>query len=256
MPTISDQFLIRPASIEDLAKIRVWVADENKRGMPGNFLCNWGVIEAHFEDGRCLVYEELLSGELPGFLAGGVARDGILQVQYERRRQGIARRLVTSALEDCVSQDVHMIYIQCAPKTSLPFWQAMGFARIGESEFAHLTIPKDLTVPEDGSDVCVAINFYPETRMWKTDTAPLFMHSLVGRRNASGQVFLAGRIFFFQSVQCPTSDPVVEIVIENDTVYFSKAKYPEAAVVGVERGSEGFWVDKIDSSVDQVIEVR
>jgi hypothetical protein len=42
----SPSTLIRPATAAQLREIHDWLVDEERRGVDGNFLCNWNVIES------------------------------------------------------------------------------------------------------------------------------------------------------------------------------------------------------------------
>jgi GNAT superfamily N-acetyltransferase len=238
---------IRRATITDLKALCAWLVDEKDRGVHGNFFCNWSVIEKAHHEGKLLVYIDGKTMLPQAFQLGGLVRPGILQVREKYRGTGIGRKMVERCVALARKQDECLLYIECKPSTSIPFWQHMGFTLIESvngKNYAYRTIDKQLRLPEHGVDVKVVIRFFPESRKWQSQTKPYTAYSPQAR-HALGIIYFAQRILFHEKAFPDVKDVVVEIEVNGIVRFLDKAKYEEAQQIGVTRCRNGFYIDKI-----------
>lgn len=241
---------IRRSTRSDLDAIHAWLVEEEAQDVHGNFLCNWSVIQSCHCDGKLLVYVDGSSGLPVAFQLGGLIRPGILQVRSAYRGKGIGRKMVERCIALALKRNESLLYIQCKPSSSIPFWQHMGFTLIpsdGWNHYAYQVLDKPLDLPADGEPVSVVISFYPHRRKWEPETAPYSSHSPQARHTADGTIHLAQRIQFHEeSIRRElNNDLVVEVTVAGQRRYLDKAKYQEAERIGVQRCSNGFYIDAI-----------
>jgi GNAT superfamily N-acetyltransferase len=241
---------IRQSKPSDLDAIHKWLIEENDQGVHGNFLCNWSVIECSHRDGDLLVYADGKTGLLLAFQLGGLIRPGILQVRHAWRGAGIGRKMVQRCITLAAKRDQCLLYIECKPSTSIPFWQRMGFTlieRANGNSNAFRVIDKPLRLPEQGVAVAVAIRFYPESRKWEPDTKPVAIFCPPARLAPDGVVYLAYRVQFhkeaFPNVQ--DGDVVIEIEVDGNCRFRDKAKYDKARQLGVTNCINGYYIDMV-----------
>lgn len=87
------------------------------------FFCNIGVIKSSFDDGEMRALRE--DGRLIGFMSYGLTRNGVMEVKAEERGKGYGRSMVQDAMRRAREDGRNALYIECAPKTSKPFWKSM-----------------------------------------------------------------------------------------------------------------------------------
>jgi len=244
---MSSDSVIRLATDRDIDDVHAWLKQEKQLGVHGNFLCNWNVILHHHRDQRVHVYVER---DTPvAFVAGGLTRDGILQVRDAQRGRGVGKALVQHALRACVAAGRSIVVIECAPTTSIPFWRKMGFVAADEnqdvdgSHYAYLILEMRHELPAEGKPVDVVIRFFPDQRLRNTSVKPLSTHSPRAVEAADGEVHLSERIAFANLTYA--RDVVVEIVVDQRPLYLEKAKREAGAKLGIVRCDDGFIVDKL-----------
>jgi GNAT superfamily N-acetyltransferase len=246
---------VRRATKADLAAIHVWLKDEKARAVPGNFLCNWSIIEKAQKQGRLLVYIDPASSQPIAFQLGGLLNSGILAVREEHRGKGIGRQFVEYFVRAANRKREPVLRIQCSPSQSIPFWERMGFVPcVGETDDCyHRVLPKKLKIPKAAVPTKVVIRFFPQERNWAIGAiAPYETHEVAGYRSSNGVVYLTDRIVFADGAQANAREVVVEIEVDGRSIYCQKAKYDRAKAFGVKRGRNGYYIDEInvDCGVD------
>jgi GNAT superfamily N-acetyltransferase len=239
---------IRRSKPADLDAIHNWLIEEEAQGFDGNFLCNLSVIERAHRDGDLLVYVDGKTGLPLAFQVGGLIRPGILQVRHAYRGTGIGRKMIQRCISLAFKRDQCLLYIECKPSTSIPFWQRMGFTLIegaNGKNYAYHIINKPLQLPEKSVAVAVVIRFFPESRKWKPDTKAYAVFSPPAGRAPDGTLYLAHRVQFHEKAFFNVRDAVVEIELEGNSRYRDKAKYEEAHKIGVMRCINGYYIDML-----------
>jgi N-acetylglutamate synthase-like GNAT family acetyltransferase len=238
---------IRKSTDADIKAIRQWLAQEESQEIDGNFLCNWNLtFEAHSE-GELLVYVDPASGVAVAYQWGGLVQPGILQVRNDMRHRGIGRALVARRIKEARRKNTPLLFIQCTPESSIPFWRRMGFTllqRKGDT-YGYRVLSRHFKDPTDAVDLSVTIRFYPEEKKWRPDVAAISETSPAATITKDGTVHLADRVLFHERIYEHVRDVVVEIVINGKCVYCDKAKYPNAEELGVARCLNGYYLDRI-----------
>ena len=235
-------FLIRKSTDADLASVIQWLKEEHEKCATG-FFCNRDVITAAHSNKEMIVL--VINGSPVAFLANGLGRDGILEVRKDRRGRGYGKALAEEGLRQAIADDdVCVLDIQCAPSSSIPFWEGMGFT-IYSGDYASRNLPRTLALPAAGKDVELEIRehldpaqHYPETSIATQFIKP---HA---RRGEDGNIYLEERIIFGRSTSF--RDMVARIIVDGEDRFFNKLKYDEAAECGVCRDKYGnFYIDCI-----------
>ena len=244
----SSRSSIRRSKRADLEAIHTWLTEEEAQGVHGNFLCNWSLIERAHRDGELLVYVDGRTGLPLAFQLGRLIRPGILQVRHSHRGRGIGRKMVERCIALAAKRDQCLLYIECKPSTSIPFWRHMGFTLIENASgknYAYQVIEKSLQLPEQGSAAAVVIRFFPEERKWEPDTKPYIVYSPQAVLAPDGAVYLARRVQFHEEAFPNVKDVVIEIEVNGSRRFCDKAKYDEARRVGVMRCTNGPYIDVV-----------
>jgi len=250
-PSLPKRSSIRRSTREDLEAIHRWMLEEEAKKVHGNFLCNWSMIESAQKDGELLVYVDGQTGTPVGFQIGKLVRPGILQVRNSYRRRSIGRKLVERCFYLARKSDECLLYIQCKPSSSIPFWRKMGFTLLESTDgknYAYQVLDKLLPLPEHGSDIEVTITFFPESRKWQSSTPSYAINSPQARITADGIVHLRQRVLFHECAYRESHDVVIGIQVAEKLFYRDKAKYPEAERIGVTRCKNGFYIDRIHTT--------
>ena len=198
--------------------------------------------------GELTVFVDGNLGQPIGYQLGGLIRPGILQVRQEYRRKGIGRKLVERCVRLAVRREQPLLYITCEPPTSIPFWKAMGFRLLpnrGHPVAAYRVLNKSFVLPAEGEPIEVVISFYPNERMWEPATPAVHSDSPVACLMSGHVVQLERRVALHEEIIEGYGDPVVEITINGRSVYLDKAKYPESKDIGVQRCTNGYYIDRI-----------
>ncbi len=149
------KYVVRQAATKELHDVLAWLRYEHEEinGGSGGFWCNRKLIEEGFQSGQLLVLVDSTSEESRAFCLGGlVGGGGIFAVHHDWQRQGLGTVLFHHCLEQAKKADVKGLYIQCSPKSSVPFWRNCGFdildATDGGTLYAVLPIAREFDLPE------------------------------------------------------------------------------------------------------------
>ncbi len=188
--------LIRAATSGDLAEIHAWLIAEDRRGTPGNFLCNWGWIERLYGEGKVSVCVDSRRGHILGYLAGDFVGSSILQVRFEHRGRGVGSALVDHRIAQHLEANETLLKVHCAPQTSIGFWRTMGFdvaARGWSNPTGHRVLPLRFELPP-GRDVAVKVRFFAHSPRSPVCQAPLATFSPEARVDREGVIVFAERV--------------------------------------------------------------
>lgn len=240
---------IRKSTDADLSEILRWLSDEDARGVEGCFHCNRKSISGAHQDGELYVAAETSENKAVAFILGGKRGPDILAVREEWRRRGVGRQLAEFWLREAKQRDLCVLEIECEPRTSIPFWQAMGFELYADNH-AFKIIEKTFDLPDDTQEIAVVIRVFPERVKWERGVEPLMEVSPRAVRLPGGKIALAERVTFFNRGGQSSSvrDPVVEIEVEGALIYRDKAKYDKAKALGVRGDSFAFCIDSLSLS--------
>lgn len=238
--------IIRPSTNEDAIAIHSWLLQEEANGVQGNFLCNWNLTEECHKEGSLLVFVDGPSQEPVAYQWGGLIKSGILQVRSDMRGRGIGRKLVDRCIADAIKRDEFLLYIQCKPSTSIPFWSAMGFTLVPDSNrnncaYRALERKHDLTACVQTAEV--VIRFFDENRRWDKTVAPISIARPTAAISQQGVVQLGETVTFFDGNLSGTQAIVVEIEIDGKQRFLEKPKCEEATRLGVHHCTNGFYID-------------
>ena len=244
---------VRWATDADLVGIRTWLEAEEQAKPDSTFLCNWASTERWHKDGRLLVHVDPATQATWGYQWGGLVESGILEVRREKRGRGIGKALVEHCLALAVEANEPILEVHCQPPTSLVFWERMGFVqRIYEydAETAHYdrdvvayrVMPLSLKAPAGGEPVQVTFEWFPEKRKWDNGT-PAQLTRVVQAVRLGDEVHLPERVLCYADLI--GRDLVVRVLVGGQEWYCDKARYAEAAALGVQRCFNGFFVDKL-----------
>jgi len=244
MPRRSPRIAV--ARPEDLAEIRAWLELQEKIGVEATFLCNWAQIERAQAEGELLVYLDPATGSRLGFQLGGLLTPGILEIRQDRRGQGLGREFAEHCMALAFEAGEDILFIQCEPHTSIPFWRSMGFTIVDHEgkTYGFQILHRNLQTAA-GEPVQVEIEWYAEEKNWNNAAAPLQRQVLTGIRTPEDGVQLPVRVHYFDRFATGRTqgDTVVRIVVDGVEWYNGKAKYDDADDVGVSRCRNGFAVD-------------
>lgn len=122
----------------------------------------------------------------------------------------------------------------------------MGFELLNkEGKYAYQLLGKELSMPQEGKEIDIEINLYPNSREWITKTLPsktIFQKGALVNR----VVYLSERVCIPEFRELWGGDVVVEILINGSTVYADKAKRKEAEELGVEYQQNGFAIERLN----------
>jgi GNAT superfamily N-acetyltransferase len=228
-----------------MPKIRAWLERQQRDGVHGTFLCNWGATEQSHKEGKLLVYIDDSSDEPVGYQWGGLLTPGILEVRDDLRGRGIGKALVEQRLFEAAEADEDILHIQCKPSTSIRFWERMGFKlrpAAGEN-YALRYMPRTFVLPKEGVSAQVVIEWFSEARKWSPATPAVRSQCIAGALVDGGQVHLAERAL------CATNevggDLVLRVSVDDEEWYCDKAKYRVAEQLGVKHCQNGIFLDML-----------
>ena len=247
MDSVQTNYSIRPASDDDIDRLHKWLQDEAANEVHGNFLCNWGLIQRHHADGNLVLCVGRDDQTILRYLAGGITRDGILQVHSSWRGRGIGRALAEHGLDVCAAQDKRILFVECAPATSFPFWTKLGFTRLDE-RFAYRTLALTHDLPTLGEPIDVSIAFFPQEKKYGESPEPIVSARPKAIQVPGGRIYLGERVFFPDCLYAREEDldAILEIVVAGRTIYCDKVKYDAASKIGLNRCDNGYQMDYID----------
>ncbi|OAE49185.1 GNAT family N-acetyltransferase [Agrobacterium tumefaciens] len=226
---------IRKASAKDVSDIRGWLELEYQETGEG-FFCNWPVIEAtHYED----MLDVLVLGNVAvGFVADGRKGPDIVAVRPDLRGRGLGRLAAEYALQSAYNRGNSVVHIECAPSTSIPFWQTMGFIVLADpdgnrrSTRAYKTLPRKLVMPK-GQPLPFSIKLFAEQRDWSKNTEPLAEIAGVGSK-VGNILHLPERAILYHPQIKENFDSVIGVQVGGHEVFEGKVKRPAAELLGVE----------------------
>jgi len=239
---------IRHSTDADVQAIYAWLVEQDRRKIPGSFLCNWGLTEKCHGDGELLVYIDGESSVPVAYQWGGLIQPGILEVRHDMRGRGIGSKLVDRRLAEAYKRDHCILKIQCKPFTSIPFWKKMGFTLLvsdDDNNYAYRILEKKHQLPPEGDPIGVIIRVYPEEKNWENNVLPFSVYEPTAVATADGIVNLGERVAFTNALHRNGRDAIVEIEIADVVRYCDKARYEEADKIGVHRCENGFYIDRI-----------
>lgn len=236
---------VRPSVEDDVPIIHRWLLSQDTEGVQGTFLCNWGLTKEVHEEGRMLVYEDPATKEPVAYAWGGLVQNGILEVRADRRGQGIGRAMVEHMLALAEQDGEPVLLVECAPSTSVPFWEQMGFTVIGANSYkphAYRFLHRTFELPTEGWPAHVTIEWFPEERKWKSGTPAKSSQTMVGRL-VGEDLYLPERSLCLH--MGGGNAIVVRVAVNGADQYLDKAKYDEANELGIERCCNGYYVDRL-----------
>ncbi|MBN2317417.1 MAG: GNAT family N-acetyltransferase [Sedimentisphaerales bacterium] len=170
---------IRKATSEDLNDILNFLEQEYIREETGKgFWCNHNLIKEGQKKGNLSVLVRLSDEMVLAFCLWSIDLPSmdIMEVRPEFQRKGLGygRRLAKHVLKELDAKDFIGIEIECVPKTSLGFWQKMGFQEIKKQDGDSRTravylFRKTRKVPNDVETKTVVIQLEATCR---TDGCP------------------------------------------------------------------------------------
>ena len=233
---------VRLATDEDIEIIYQRLISEDTNNVHGSFLCNWNLTHKVYLEHGLFVYIDSTSMSPVGYLWHNF---GIVEVFSNMRGKGIGRELVEHGKIDALNSNISVIKIKCAPETSIPFWEHMGF-RLYNNKDAYFIVEKKLDVKNIGALTTVELNFYPEYKKWKPETKPLQSFKPQAIMDNKSVIYFYNRISVFTGNSEWSGDPVVEIIVGGKRIYLDKAKYPEAERLGVKKTSWAYSIEKLN----------
>ena len=237
---------IRLATEPDMHAIHEWLVRQDREGVAGSFLCNWNLTLECQREAEVIVFVDEASHEPVAYQWGSLIQPGILEVRADKRGSGIGRILVEHRLADAHDRNEDILYIQCKPSSSIPFWQRMGFQLVDSgdgSQHAYRIMPRALELPSNGEAVRVEVQWHPEHRKWAPATTPMTTLAPDAARTPDGDIRFAERVHCLDRTQ--PGDLVLRVVVDGEEVYCDKAKYREAQELGVQPCRNGFYLDAL-----------
>lgn len=235
----------------DLTAILNWLEREYQENGEG-FWSERCKIRRSFHNGELWVIRE--DGEAVAFQVGNYAAH-IICVRKDRQRQGYGRALFKSWHARAIKNNMNVLVGECSPRTSLPFWQKMGFERYGNTDplapiWVRLVLHREHQIPVDVPRIDVTVSFYPEEALYSQSEQPLKVYELTGSLLEDEAIRLPCRVVGLADDPesgKPLSDLVVKIVVGGDERCFCKAKCDEAIAAGVRCDSAGntFYIDAV-----------
>lgn len=159
--------------------------------------------------------------------------------------------MVQYLIRQAISAREALLHIDCAPISSVPFWQRMGFTILPKGAYESKAVSKlvvPLRLPSNGTESQVVVRFLTEDVLYNGG-APLVEYSPQAVRAKDGTIRLAERVAHFSpSILGLRGDLAVELWVKGQQLYRGKAKYDEAEYLGFFRCKNGFAIDRIFTS--------
>ncbi|MEH2469300.1 GNAT superfamily N-acetyltransferase [Nitrobacteraceae bacterium AZCC 2161] len=241
------------ANPDDLAEILTWLKQEYDEDGGEGFWCNRNIIARSLNGGDLYVIRD--GGAPVAFQVGKHAAD-IVSVKKAYRRKGLGTSLFEASIARAIDDDVVVMQGECAPATSLPFWQKHGFERFldlraPDKVTVRRILSKALELPSAGRSVSVVVGFYPESSQYGqgNDVQPIAVHRIEGRSSATGRVHLPQRIVGLVDDEPCGADLAVRVEVDGKVVCFGKCKHNAARQIGVRSDRRGlaFFLDFVNS---------
>lgn len=243
---------IRRSTDADLAAVLAWLEQQAKDGVQASFWCNRNLTARAHQNGELLVYLDERSSRPLGYQWGGLVTPGILEVRNDARGRGIGKALVEHSLALAAATGEDLLWIQCEPRSSIPFWQRMGFTLLADKvahghpleqgPYAYRVMPRMRGPWEGEATAQVSLEWFSERRKWDKTLAPVATQVLQATW-FDDELELPERASFFHRLA--EGDTVVRITVDGVEWYCDKAKYEGAESLGVEVCTNGFRVDTL-----------
>ena len=239
------------ATEDDLACIRTWLREERDQGERG-FKCNWSIIEEGFTEGRLVVIRDPQSAVAVAFRVGGLLSPSIMEVHPSHRKRGYGAEIVEYFIEQARKESVNVLVVQCQPRTSIPFWKAMGFTLYGEAfgpkidsyyeRHAFKVLKYDLPISESGVPTLVNIEFREDREI----LTPFESRPVRGRW-VDNTIHLEERLVAYFPFRIGCGDVYCRIRVGDIEVYSDKMKRDRFREIGFryEEHSAAYFSDKI-----------
>jgi GNAT superfamily N-acetyltransferase len=185
----------RPAVDSDIHLIEQWLKEQSA-GCDSLYV-NWNVTLQVYEERGIFVYEDAESKEPVAYFWGSLnSTSSILEVRLDRRGQGIGRAVVAELLEMAVASGEGLLWIDCAPSSSEPFWRKMGFdIEVGSPRSSAkriLHIPR--SIPSSAVPVNVIVRFFNEEALYSNGVSPLAEYSPSAAKDENGTIWLSAKL--------------------------------------------------------------
>jgi GNAT superfamily N-acetyltransferase len=222
----------------DLRAILYWLKKEYEADDRGHgYWCNRKYIrEAHRkgelyvlrEDNKCVAFH---------FKSEGM---GILEVRADKRGRGYGKVLIELWIKRAVADGEVYIAVECAPETSVSFWQMMGFTPIrtdNGQQFAYRLLHKRFTLDADAELVDVQISFYNSLEALEKGGEPMAAHCPVATK-VGKSINLAERVTCLQ----PFQDGIaVKVEVDGKILYVGRARSADAKALGIQPYRKEFY---------------
>jgi formylglycine-generating enzyme required for sulfatase activity/ribosomal protein S18 acetylase RimI-like enzyme len=233
---------IRRATQDDLALVLAWLKDEWDQGGPERgFWCNRNPVVKGEAKGDLSVL--VRSGDdIPiGFLLSSEATLDIMEIRPEFRRQGLGWMLAQHGLHRIKEAGEIGLVIECAPMTSVPFWESLGFRHIERpwgndgSYYASYVFSKRSYMPQ-GPFVRVLVKLQ-SSRTWLSRPDQDFKRC--AGTTAQNEFMLDRPIVAFVDM----GEAIVEVCVGDKLI--SARKVIDSADVGIEYKSGFMRIDRL-----------
>lgn len=241
---------VRVATEDDMAAIHSWLLRQDRDGVEGSFLCNWDLTLGCQRAGELIVFIDPASQVPVAYQWGMLLEPGILEVRADKRGTGIGRVMVEHRLADVRERNEDILFIQCTPASSVPFWTRMGFRLVettsgmgGRSDVKHAyrIMPRPLPFAAQGDAVQIEVQWFGPERKWAPDAPALAASAPAAVRSPNGGIRFAERVHGFG--RTAGGDLVVRVAVQGEEIYCDKAKYEKAQALGLQRCRNGFYLD-------------
>lgn len=240
-----------PGTKRDLDQILEWLEREFTAG-ENDFWYNKGLIAEALTRGDFYVIRD--GDEAVAFQVGDYGAS-IANVRKDKQGRGFGTALLDASVARADRDGVNVLDVECAPRSSLTFWEKHGFERYGDmSDWGRLTarrvLHRSFDLPPELPRVPVRIEFYPERVKYSRDeqVEPLAVHHLSGVYRPSGELMLERRVIGVDDTGRDGGNLVIKIEVDGEVRYFDKAKYDEAEDAGIVQDWKGgaFYLDAIE----------
>lgn len=239
--------MIGRSTAADLTEVLNWLAQEAAEGN-STFHPNRGLISEGHDEGDLVVMRD--QGRVVAFSLGAPGVIDIFETRPDCRGRGYGRVLADHCIERAAAANMAAIEFECAPDTSLPFWQAMGFEEIpapyGYNPWVMLRVGKRYPLPA-GTPVEVVIRTFDEEVMYDQGIEPLHEYRPAAVRTENDVVHLLDRVVLHEPGLPRDHDLAVEIKLGGERLVLDKAKRAKLAAFGVRHDRfRQYFVDRID----------
>lgn len=236
---------IRIANKNDLQQIKTWLKEELNQD--NGFYHNFNIIEKYFKDNLLFVYDE--NDLTVGFITGSLESPNIINVKKDFIGKGIGTQLYNYLEEKSREKRICVIKVLCEPKTSIKFWKKMGFEIIETNRYNEYTkgfkvLNYELKVP-NGEFIDIEFNSYTDEALYKPNIEPNQKIIVKGIKKGS-QIYFSKRIIFPTYNFDNLKDLVLKIKINDNEIFFDKAKREKASNLGVIRDNYSYYIDKLN----------